>query len=203
MPKNISLGTSQKISQKLIGYRVKAAREAKQWTQDLLARGLGLKDRQSVSDIENGKRALKPEELLLLSELLEREIEFFIDPFAVAGEAQFSWRVAPEVSEDRLDEFELKAGQWIGLLRWLREQREGRASVLKRALRLSAQSSFEDAQERAESLVAELDLGMIPAETLIEKIERELDIPVLFTPTRHLRTKSTTSFCFCLGNINQ
>ncbi|SFL92209.1 XRE family transcriptional regulator [Nitrosomonas communis] len=183
MLKNISSGTSQKISQKLIGYRVKAAREARQWTQDLLARGLGLKDRQSVSDIENGKRALKPEELLLLSELLEREIEFFIDPFAVAGEAQFSWRVAPEVSEDRLDEFELKAGQWIGLLRWLREQREGRASVLKRALRLSAQSSFEDAHERAESLVAELDLGMIPAETLIEKIEQELDIPVLFVDT--------------------
>jgi hypothetical protein len=39
-------------------------------------------------------------------------------------------------------------------------------------------ASFEDAQERAESLVAELDLGVIPAEGLIDKIERELDIPV-------------------------
>jgi Zn-dependent peptidase ImmA (M78 family) len=55
--------------------------------------------------------------------------------------------------------------------------------VLKRALRLSSQSSFEDAQERAESLAAELGLGVIPAETLIDKVERELDIPVLFVDT--------------------
>ena len=173
----------EKISQKLIGYRVKAAREAKGWTQDQLTQGLGLNDRQSVSDIENGKRALKPDEMLVLSDLLDRDIEFFIDPFAVAGEAQFSWRAAPEVPEDSLDGFELKAGQWIGLLRWLREQQDGRASVLKRALRLSSQSAYEDAQERAESLVAELDLGVIPAEGLIDKIERELDIPVLFVDT--------------------
>jgi Zn-dependent peptidase ImmA (M78 family)/transcriptional regulator with XRE-family HTH domain len=170
----------EKISQKLIGYRVKAAREAKGWTQDQLTQGLSLNDRQSVSDIENGKRALKPDEMLALSELLDRDIEFFIDPFAVAGEAQFSWRAAPEMPEDSLDGFELKAGQWIGLLRWLREQQDSRASVLKRALRLSSQSAYEDAQERAESLVAELDLGVIPAEGLIDKIERELDIPVLF-----------------------
>lgn len=173
----------EKISQKLIGYRVKAARVAAGWTQDQLTQKLGLNDRQSISDIENGKRALKPEELLALSDMLDRDIEFFVDPFAVAGEAQFSWRTAPEVPEDSLDGFELKAGQWIGLLRWLREQQGGRASVLKRALRLSAQSSFEDAQDRAESLVAELGLGVIPAETLIDKIERELDIPVLFVDT--------------------
>lgn len=170
----------ERISQKLIGYRVKAAREAKGWTQEQLTQGLALKDRQSVSDIENGKRSLKPDELLALADLLDRDIEFFIDPFAVAGEAQFSWRVAPEVPEDRLDRFELKAGQWIGLLRWLRERQDRRASALKRTLRLTAQSSFEVAQERAEGLVAELELGVIPAETLIDKIERELDIPVLF-----------------------
>jgi Zn-dependent peptidase ImmA (M78 family)/transcriptional regulator with XRE-family HTH domain len=173
----------EKIPQKLIGYRVKAAREAMGWTQDRLTQAIGLKDRQSVSDIENGKRALKPDELLALSDLLDRDIEFFIDPFAVAGEAQFSWRAAAEVPEASLDGFELKAGQWIGLLRWLREQQCSRASVLKRALRLSPQSSYEDAQERAESLVAELDLGVIPADGLIDKIERELDIPILFIDT--------------------
>ena len=116
----------EKISQKLIGYRVKAAREAKGWTQDQLTQGMGLNDRQTVSDIENGKRALKPDEMLTLSDLLDRDLEFFIDPFAVAGEAQFSWRAAPEVPEDSLDGFERKAGQWIGLLRWLREEIDAR-----------------------------------------------------------------------------
>lgn len=172
-----------KTSRKLIGCRVKAGREAKGLTQDQLTQGLGLNDRQTISDIENGKRTLKPDELLALADLLDRDIEFFLDPFAVAGEAQFSWRAAPEVPEDSLDGFELKAGQWIGLLRWLREQQDSRSSVLKRALRLSSQSSYEDAQARAESLGAELDLGVIPAEGLIDKIERELDIPVLFVDT--------------------
>lgn len=187
----------EKISQKLIGYRVKAARATKGWTQDQLTQSLGLKDRQSISDIENGKRALKPEELLMLSDLLNRDIEFFIDPFAVAGEAQFSWRAAPEVPEGSLDGFELKAGQWIGLLRWMREQQDSRASVLKRALRLSVQSSFEDAQERAESLAAELDLGVIPAESLIDKIERELDIPVLFVDTLETEDGQSISGATC------
>lgn len=173
----------ERISQKLIGYRVKAAREAKGWTQDELTQGLGLNDRQSVSDIENGKRALKPDEMLTLSDLLDREIEFFIDPFAIAGEAQFSWRATPALPEDSLDGFELKAGQWIGLLRWLREQQDGKKNPLKHSLRLTAQSTFEDAIARAEALVAALDLGKVPAERLIEHVEQDLDIPVLFVDT--------------------
>ncbi|WP_422650134.1 hypothetical protein OJJOAM_004785 [Cupriavidus sp. H18C1] len=67
----------ERISQKLIGYRVKAAREAKAWTQDQLTQALGLNDRQSVSDIENGKRALKSDEMLAISELLDRDVDFF------------------------------------------------------------------------------------------------------------------------------
>ena len=118
------------ISRKLIGCRVKAARETKGLTQEQLTQDLGLNDRQSVSDIENGRRSLKMEELLTLSHLLNRDIEFFIDPFAVAGEAQFSWRAAPEVPEDCLDGFELRAGQWIGLLRWLRQQHRIRSCPL-------------------------------------------------------------------------
>jgi Zn-dependent peptidase ImmA (M78 family)/transcriptional regulator with XRE-family HTH domain len=168
------------VSQKLIGCRVKAARESKSLTQERVAQVLDLKDRQSVSDIENGKRSLKPDELLKLSDFLSRDLEFFLDPFNVAGEAQFSWRASSTIHEDCLDMFQSKAGQWIGLLRWLRALQDSPASVLKCALRLSSQSSFEDAQERAESLATELDLGVIPAESLMDKIDQELDIPVLF-----------------------
>jgi Zn-dependent peptidase ImmA (M78 family)/transcriptional regulator with XRE-family HTH domain len=188
---------TERIAQRLLGYRVKAAREARGWTQDQLTQALGLNDRQSVSDIENGKRVLKPDELLQVSDLLNQDIEFFIDPFAVAGEAQFSWRAAPDVPEDSLDRFELKAGQWIGLLRWLREQQDSRTSVLKRSLRLSGQSSFADAQRRAESLVAELELGVVPAETLIDKVERELDLPVLFVDAPVAGTGVSVSGATC------
>lgn len=172
----------EQLSHRLIGYRVKAAREAAGYTQEQLAGILGLNDRQSVSDLENGKRKLQADELVLIADSFRREIDFFLDPFTVAGEAQFSWRATPELPEDSLDGFELRAGQWIGLLRWLREG-EHVKSPLKFSLRLTIQSSFEEACSRAEELADQLNLGQIPAERLIEAVERELDIPVIFVDT--------------------
>lgn len=168
------------VQQGFVGLRVKAARESAQLTQEDLASKLGFKDRQTVSDIETGKRGLQSNELLLLGEVTERDVEFFIDPFAVAGEAQFSWRADPIISDDALNGFEANAGQWIGLLRWLREQNGTRASALKRSLRLGVRSSFADAEAKAEELAQELDLGDFPAERLLDVVERKLDIPVLF-----------------------
>lgn len=173
---------SGRLSQRTIGHRVRSAREAKGWTQDQLTVALGLNDRQTVSQVENGKRTLKPDELVRLTEVLDRDLEFFLDPFGVAGEAQFSWRAAPEVSEETLARFEEKAGRWIGLLRWLREG-EAQSSPLKHTLRLAAQSSFEEAQQSAERLVEVLDLGVVPAERLVDRIEQHLDILVLFVDT--------------------
>lgn len=173
----------EQLSNRLIGYRVKAAREALGWNQEQLAAALSLNDRQSVSDIENGKRRLQADELVTLSDILDRDIEFFLDPFAVAGEAQFSWRASDELPEAPLDDFELRAGQWIGLLRWLREGEHGRVNPLKQSLRLTTESSFEEAIARAEDLVHTLELGKVPAERLIECIEQKLDIPVLFVDT--------------------
>ena len=172
------------ISQRSMGYRVSSAREASGMTQEALAKSLGLKDRQSVSDIETGKRSLKPEELMILAELFNRDIEFFIDPFVVAGEAQFSWRVDPAVTQASLDDFEDKAGQWIGLMRWMRELTEMPSDGgLKLSLQLTKNSTYEIAQDRAEAFVSKFELGQAPAERLIETVERDLDIPVLFVDT--------------------
>lgn len=173
----------EQLSNRLIGYRVKAARESVDWNQEKLASALGFNDRQSVSDIENGKRRLQADELVTLSDVLGRDIEFFLNPFAVAGEAEFSWRASNELPEAPLDAFELQAGQWIGLLRWLREQEHGRVNPLKHSLRLTIESTFEEAIARAEDLVDALELGKIPAERLIECVEQKLDIPVLFVDT--------------------
>ncbi|MET3106422.1 Zn-dependent peptidase ImmA (M78 family)/DNA-binding XRE family transcriptional regulator [Oxalobacteraceae bacterium GrIS 2.11] len=171
------------ISQKLIGLRVRAAREAANYSQDQLASALNINDRQTISDIEKGKRAVKAEELFTISELLNKDTDFFIDPFSVAGEAKFSWRADPALDESHLNEFENRAGRWIGLLRWLREmksKKNGDSSPLKNSLRLSSKSTFELAQTRAEQLVNELELGVVPAEELASIVEKKLDIPVLF-----------------------
>jgi Zn-dependent peptidase ImmA (M78 family)/DNA-binding XRE family transcriptional regulator len=170
---------SDAVSQRMIGFRVRAAREAKGLTQDELAALLHLENRQSVSDLENGKRSIKPDELVVLSDALDRDLDYFVEPFSVAGEAQFNWRVSPKVSATALDEFEDRSGSLVGLLRWLREQQASSTSALKRNLRLSQHSTFETAQARAEQLGVELELGSTPAHTLLEKVEKQLDIPVL------------------------
>lgn len=162
-----------------IGFRVRAAREAAGRTQDDLAALLGLENRQSVSDLENGKRGVKPDELVILSDAFDRPIDYFVDPFSVAGEAKYNWRVSPEVRDETLDDFENRTNQLVGILRWLRDQTPSDASALKRGLRLSSESMFEAAQARAERLAQELGLGEVPAARLLETIERELDIPVL------------------------
>lgn len=188
---------NESISQKLIGRRIKAARETAGWTQEALTHKLGLNDRQSLSDIENGKRIVKPNELLALSHILEQDIEFFIDPFVVAGEAQFSWRASPEATKNYLVNFELQAGQWIGLLRFLRSQQSSQKSVLKKSLRLTANSSFEDAQACGENLATEMELGTIPANTLVDKIEEIFDIPVLFVNIKNSIKKDNISGATC------
>lgn len=182
---------------RITGLRVKSARVAKGWTQERLASGMGLNDRQTVSDIEKGKRALKTQELAMLPSLLGRDTDFFLDPFSVAGEAQYSWRAAPDLPESVLHEFEIRAGQWIGLLRWMQGQQGHRRSAIKRCLHLSHQSSFEDAQDCAESLVSELGFGTIPADCLRSKIEQELDIPVLFFDAADIADGQSISGAAC------
>ena len=86
------------ISKKMVGGRVEVARKAKGWNQNQLADALGVKSRQIVSAIERGERALKTSELINITEVLGRDIEFFLDPCSVVGEAKFSWRDAVYVN---------------------------------------------------------------------------------------------------------
>lgn len=149
-------------------------------SQEQLSREIGFNDRQTLSDIENGKRTVKAEELLKFSDALDQDVEFFLDPFSVAGEAQYSWRASRDIPDAALEEFEARAAGWFGMLRWLRAQAEQAPSPLGFSLRLNVSSSFEAAQHAAEQLAERLGLGDVPALRLAECIEQQLDIPVLF-----------------------
>lgn len=167
-----------------VGPRVKHARELLSLTQDALAAKLGFNDRQTISDIENGKRALKTDELLELSDALNQELEFFLDPFNVVAEAQYSWRASPDLPGDELDQFEATANGWVGMFRWLQLQDQDKAPDLGLlSLRLNENSSFEQAQSFGETLAGLLKLGTVPAATLPTCLEVKLGIPVLFVDT--------------------
>lgn len=163
-----------------VGLRIKRARRLLDLSQEQVSAAVGFNDRQTLSDIEQGKRGVKADELVTFSDILDQELEYFLDPFSVVAEAQYSWRASTDVSEEVLNNFEARASGWVGMQRWLRAQSPAAHSPLEFALRLDRHSTFEQAQAKAEQLVDHLQLGTIPALKLAECIEKQLDIPVLF-----------------------
>jgi len=180
-----------------VGLRIKHARDLLGLTQEQVSEAMGFKDRQTLSDVEIGKRAVKSDELVRFSDVLEQELEFFLDPFSVVAEAQYSWRASSDVPQEVLDSFEARAGGWVGMLRWLRAQSPSGQNPLGFALRLNMHSSFEQAQHSAEQLVDQLELGPVPALKLAECIEGKLDIPVLFVDVEVENQRGTISGAAC------
>jgi Zn-dependent peptidase ImmA (M78 family)/transcriptional regulator with XRE-family HTH domain len=162
----------------LIGARIKALREERGLSQDDLARLFGFKDRQTVSAIETGERRVSAEELLIAVEKLSAPLEYFTDPFLLAGEGRFSWRQT-NVGSERLSAYERIAGSWIAAFRTIAPQVDRATPLLRRSLGLTRQHSFEDAMAAGERFASEFELGDVPATRLAEVMERELGILVL------------------------
>ena len=169
----------------LVGCRVKTARLLAGWSQGELASRMGLEGGGQVVDaIERNRWHLQGANFNRLCEVTGRDGEYFMDPLLLSGEERFSWRAAPDTPEEALEKFGQQASGLIGLLQWLYE-REGLlpAALERPAVRLQRHSSCEDARAAAEGLALRLDLGPVPAQTLAEKVESELGVPVLLVDT--------------------
>ncbi len=162
----------------LIGTRLKALREERKLSQDDLARLFGFKDRQTVSAIETGERRLSAEELLAAVEKLGASLDYFTNPFLLAGEGKFSWRQS-NVGLERLNAFERVAGRWVAANRALAPEVGRPAPNLRQALKLTSKSSFEEAMAAGERFAADFELGPVPAERLAEVMEDKLGVLVL------------------------
>lgn len=165
-----------------ITYRLQHLRRTHKLTQDDLARQLGFKDRQTLSQIENGERKLSSTEMVRASEIFGVALDYFTDPFELAGEGHFSWRetnTTPEI----LDDYELKAGRWIAAYRYLSKLKGDVINSSIRRLALNHQSTFEDAIAEGEAMAKALDLGSIPSEKLAAALETKLDTLVLEVDT--------------------
>ena len=166
------------MATQLIGKRIKALREERKLSQERMADIFGFNDRQTVSAIETGARRVTAEELVLAVERLDTPLEYFTDPFLLAGEGRFSWR-RTDVGVERLEAYERRAGRWIAAFRVLAPQVGLDAPLLRHALGLARHSRFEGAMRAGERFVAEFSLGDAPALSLAETMERELGILVL------------------------
>lgn len=162
----------------LIGARIKALREQRGLSQDDLTRVFGFKDRQTVSAIETGERRVSAEELLVAVEKLGVSLDYFTDPFLLAGEGRFSWRQSG-LRAERLAAYERQAGRWIAAFRRLAPEVGREIPLLRHSLGLRRHHRFEEAAAAGERFAAEFRLGDVPADALPQAIEERLGVLVL------------------------
>lgn len=155
----------------IIGARIKALRDQRNLSQEAVTDLFGFKDRQTLSAIETGERRVSADELLRAAEVFGVPLDYFTDPFLLTGEGRFSWRQTG-VSGEQLHDYETEAGRFIAAFRVLGQQVGSKAPLLKRALGLTKQSTYEDAIAAGERFAAEFELGDVPALRLAEVMER-------------------------------
>lgn len=167
------------MSQTLIHQRLRSLRERQGVTQAQLSQALGFNDRQTLSSIEQGIRNIKPEELVRAAEFFEVSPNYFTDPLELAGEVRFSWRKSIN-DGDGLEAFEEKAGRWIATFRHLNHLRGETVNSSLMRLWLNKRSSLLEATEEGDVIAQALELGNVPAVSLPEALEKQLNTLVLF-----------------------
>jgi Zn-dependent peptidase ImmA (M78 family)/DNA-binding XRE family transcriptional regulator len=161
------------------GRRIKFLREARDLTQAAVSKTVGFKDRQTLSDIEAGKRKIAPDEFVRIAKALKIKVVELMDPFRLVGEGDFNFR-ADDASKEEIDSFEEAAGRWIATYREMRRQAGVSPVRLGKKLELTRDSSFEEAEASADFIRDRWNLGDVPAEALQQAIERELGALVLY-----------------------
>lgn len=170
------------MDQATIIRRLMGLRERRAVNQEDLSRALGFADRQTLSAIETGKRAIAPAELASAAQFFGVSVDYFTDPLELAGEGAFSWR---ESNGDvtGLQQFQEQAGRWIATYRHLGKLRGTTVNSALVRVALTAKSSFEAAESEGEAVGRALGLGEIPADTLATALEDKLDTLVLLADT--------------------
>lgn len=161
-----------------IGARIKQLREQRDLTQGDLAEKFGFKDRQTLSAIETGERKVAADELLRAVQIFGVPLDYFTDPFMLAGEGRFSWRQTG-VDGERLRGYEESAGRLIAAFRTLGRQVGHKPPLIRPALSLTKHSSYDDAIAAGERFAMEFDLGDVPARRLADVMAERLGILVL------------------------
>jgi len=162
----------------LVGLRLKALREERNINQDELAKLLGLKDRQTISAIENGDRRAKAEELSAVISHYHLDADYFTDPFRLVGEGKFSWR-QNDCSPESLNAYQKRAGSWLAAFRSLSTESERPGPRQRLSLKLSQNSTFEQAAAEGERITVDFQMGDIPASNLTRVMENDFGILVL------------------------
>jgi XRE family transcriptional regulator, fatty acid utilization regulator len=166
------------MSSTQIAVRLRNLRERLGFSQDEVAKKLGLKDRQTYSQIELGERKLQADELVRISAMFGVALDFFSNPYELAGEGMFSWRQRNALEGD-LDAYEALAGSWIAAFRHLSRLKGDPINSVIHRIALTSKSSLAEAAAEGEAISAALALGTVPSQRLLSVLEQTLSTLVL------------------------
>jgi Zn-dependent peptidase ImmA (M78 family)/transcriptional regulator with XRE-family HTH domain len=176
----------------LVGERIRLAREGAGLSQEKLTQALGFNDRQTLSTIELGQRRVSAEELVCFAKALGQSVDYFTDPYRVAGADAFSYR-AKRTTAAELRAFEVKAGSLIAAQRRFQELLSRPPSPAQPQIAmLTPQASLDFAALQGERCAAAWHLGDAPALRLREAAAKNLGVVVL-----HVDAPRTISGAAC------
>jgi Zn-dependent peptidase ImmA (M78 family)/transcriptional regulator with XRE-family HTH domain len=161
-----------------VASRIRAARAERDITQDTLSDLIGFNDRQTLSAIETGERALASKELVKIAAILGKPLDYFTDPYVVTEPKAFSYRA--KSNSEELKTFETSAHKLISADRRFR-QLLGEVGVpySPKITNLTKQSPLLLAAKCGDDTARSLKLGNPPADSLKEAAEAQLRINVL------------------------
>ncbi len=148
-------------------------------TQDQFAAAFRCNDRQTISAIETGIRRIAPDEMVRIAKILSKPVSFFTDPYVITETNAFSYRASPNSPD--IGAFEQKAHKLISANRRFRrllgEPGAPFGNQLKGINKLTPLLAAADAGDRT---ARSLGLGVAPALKLLEAVEEQLRVSILF-----------------------
>ena len=160
-----------------VGERISSARKEEGVTQEHLSSKLGFKDRQILSNIENGLRRISPEELLIVIRELRRPLEYFTDPYQLPATQLFSWRAD---DENVAHEYEERARNLVCAHRRFSDLTGRGLTPIMPQLAITKRSTYDDVQRIGNYLADYWKMDDRPADRLESVIRDDLKIELFF-----------------------
>jgi len=163
-----------------VGKRLKKVREVSGLKKVEVAQRMGLNHYQTLSDIENGVRAIKVWELAKLCDIYCKESKYFMqEEEPVERDLSFAWREKDNRKDSKPVESRLK---YLHESYDLLEELTGEKAITNIDSWNERISELIDDRvaEKAENLIADLELGRRPAVELSNVMENKLNIKLIY-----------------------
>lgn len=166
-------------SDRVIGKKLKEARNSLGLTQGEVAHKLGFPNYQSLLKIENGSRPVKVSELTKLAQIYFKDMPYFLSESQPDEQMPvFAWR---DRQNDRVKEIEARI-HWLLKNYKLFEELCGQArgNVLKPWPKKDTKLDFKSVTKKAESFVDSMKLGARPSLSLARILEENFGVKILY-----------------------